>query len=80
MVKNLPSNVRDAGSIPGWGTKIPYAAGQLSLHTVQARPELEGSPCATGKDPACFNEILCTATKIQYSQSKHTTGPPKYMK
>ena len=34
MVKNPPSNARDAGSIPGWGTKIPHAVGQLS-------------PCAT---------------------------------
>ena len=30
VVKNLPSSARDAGSIPGWGTKIPHAAGQLS--------------------------------------------------
>ena len=30
MVKNLPSNAGDAGSIPGQGTKIPHAAGQLS--------------------------------------------------
>ena len=28
--KNLPSNAGDAGSIPGRGTKIPHAAGQLS--------------------------------------------------
>ena len=33
MVKNPPSNAGDAGSIPGWGTKIPHDAGQLSLHT-----------------------------------------------
>ena len=32
MVKNLPSNARDMGSIPVWGTKIPHAAGQLSFH------------------------------------------------
>ena len=30
VVTNLPSNVRDAGSIPGWGTKIPRATGQQS--------------------------------------------------
>ena len=33
VVKNLPSNAGDAGSIPGWGTKIPHAAGQASLRT-----------------------------------------------
>ena len=26
VVNNLPSNAGDAGSIPGWGTKIPQAA------------------------------------------------------
>ena len=31
VVKNLPSNEGDVGSSPGWGTKIPHAAGQLSL-------------------------------------------------
>ena len=30
MVKNLPYNAGDTGSIPGRGTKIPHAAGQLS--------------------------------------------------
>ena len=30
MVKNLPSNAGDMCSIPGWGTKIPHAVGQLS--------------------------------------------------
>ena len=30
MVKNRPSNSGDAGSIPGRGTKIPHAVGQLS--------------------------------------------------
>ena len=31
VVKNLPCNAGDVGSIPGQGTKIPHAAGQLSL-------------------------------------------------
>ena len=31
MVKNLPSNAGDEGSIPGRGSKIPRAAGKLSL-------------------------------------------------
>ena len=29
MVKNLPCSVGDAGSIPGWGTKIPRTSRQL---------------------------------------------------
>ena len=31
VVKNLPYNAGDVGSIPGWGTKIPHAVEQLSL-------------------------------------------------
>ena len=30
VVKNQPSHAEDAGSIPGRGTKIPRAVGQLS--------------------------------------------------
>ena len=32
VVKNPPCNAGDAGLIPGQGTKISHAAGQLSLH------------------------------------------------
>ena len=32
VVKNLPCNAGDTGSIPGQGTKIPHALGKLSLH------------------------------------------------
>ena len=30
VVKNLPCHAGDTGSIPGQGTKIPYAMGQLT--------------------------------------------------
>ena len=89
VVKNLPSNAGDAGSIPGQGTKIPHAAGQLSprakatelacsqLESPSATnyrahvlwsphatsreektrtPQLERSPHAAMKDPACPNK------------------------
>ena len=71
MVKNPPSNAEDAGSIPGQGTKIPYAAGQLSPCTATAEsvrsgarvPQLERSqrasmksPRAATKDPTGHNE------------------------
>ena len=29
MVKNLPANAGDTGSIPGLGIQIPHAMGQL---------------------------------------------------
>ena len=32
VVKNPPSNSGDVGTIPGQGTKIPHAVGQLSLY------------------------------------------------
>ena len=30
MVKNPPSNAGDTVPIPGWGSKIPHAVGQLN--------------------------------------------------
>ena len=36
MVKNPPYHARDAGWIPGQGTKIPHAAGQLSPRATTA--------------------------------------------
>ena len=38
VVKNPSCNAGDAGSIPGWGTKIPYATGQLSPHATTTEP------------------------------------------
>ena len=45
-VKNPPSNAGDAGSIPGRGTKIPHATGQLS-------------PRATTTELTRLNERAC---------------------
>ena len=71
LVKNLPSNVGDVHSIPGRGTKIPRAVGQLSpcttttepAHSGAHAPQLERSLCTATKspvpatkDPACRNE------------------------
>ena len=51
MVKDLPSKAGDSGLIPGWGTKIPHAAGKLSLcattrkgYVLQQRPRTHTSP------------------------------------
>ena len=38
VVKNLPSNTRDMGLIPGQGTKIPHASGQLSPRATTTEP------------------------------------------
>ena len=40
--KNPPSNAGDTGSIPGRGTKIPHATGQLG-------------PLAATREPKCHN-------------------------
>ena len=42
VVKSPPANPGDMGSIPGPGTKIPHAMGQLS-------------PSATTTEPTCYN-------------------------
>ena len=42
VVKNPPSNAGDAGLIPGRGTKVPRATGQLS-------------PRAATTEPTCHN-------------------------
>ena len=38
VFKNLPSNAGDVGSIPGQGTKIPHATGQLNPSTTTTEP------------------------------------------
>ena len=59
VVKNPPSNAGDVGSIPGQGTKIPHASGQLSPRATTREPvrpgarmpQLERSSCAATKSP-----------------------------
>ena len=33
VVKNLPANAEDMGSVPAWSRKIPHASEQLSPYT-----------------------------------------------
>ena len=48
VVENPPSNAGDVDSIPGRGTKIPHAAGQLSPHALEPK-------CCNWK-PKCHSE------------------------
>ena len=58
MVKNLPCNAEDTGSIPDQGTKIPYALEKLSLST-------------TTRESVGHNLKIPRATaKAQHSQNK----------
>ena len=50
VVTNLPDNAGDMGSIPAWGTRIPYALGQLS-------------PGATTREACVLQQRLSVAKK-----------------
>ena len=52
VVKNLPCNAGDVSSIPGRGTRVPHAVGQLSpLATSEpAKAQIE-SPLTSKKIP-----------------------------
>ena len=54
VVKNPPSNARDAGSIPGQGTKTPHAAGLALLYSPRAT--IRDKPTHHKEEPACHNE------------------------
>ena len=57
VVKNLPCNTGDTGSILGQETEIPQASEQISprITTTEARvPQLQ-SLCTAMKDPECRN-------------------------
>ena len=61
MVKNSPCNAGDMGSLPGWGTKIPQAAEQLSLQTTPSEP-LEPR-CHTGEASCCNDQSRCDTSR-----------------
>ena len=71
VVKNPTLSMRDAGSIPGQGTKIPHAMEETSLS-------------ATTTEPACLNteqlENLCTSTKDPACRNEDPMQPNKYYK
>ena len=56
VVKNPPSNSGDMDSIPGQGTKIPHARGQLS-------------PCATTTELTCLNKRSCVPQTTEPTHS-----------
>ena len=65
VVKSLPANAGDMGSIPGPGTKIPHAVGQLSPHaTTREKPSccnyiahmLWNSHATSEEKPTCRNK------------------------
>ena len=56
MVKNLPCNAGYAASIPGWGTKMPFATEELSPSAMVTEAHELWSPHATTRGaPAIGN-------------------------
>ena len=72
VVKNSPSNGGDTGLIPGQGTKISHAAGQVSLCASTTELICSGAhkPACVNEDPACHNYNL-TQPKTNKQVSKH---------
>ena len=62
MAKNPPSNTGDAGLIPGWGIKIPHAAGQVSPHATTTDPVCHKLQSPHVLEPECHNQREKTLT------------------
>ena len=70
-VKNTPSNAGYLDSIPGQGTKIPHATGQLSPSASTREPMLQRRPSTVKKElknKTCFATFSCV-TLASYSTS-----------
>ena len=80
MVKNPPSKAEDPGSIPGLGTKIPRAMGQLNTHITSREPstaitetmcsnahslQQEGPLCSNWRKPECLKKDQHRQNKIK---------------
>ena len=63
MVKNLPSNTADTGSIPGRGTKITHAVGQRSLRAATTKSTCSGARVQQGKIPKATIKTRCSQIK-----------------
>ena len=67
VVKSLPSNAEVTGSIPGRGTKIPHAMGQLSNATPgPAHSRAQVSLRATTREPSRHNKDPAQSKKTQH--------------
>ena len=75
MVNNLLANARDTASIPGLGTKIPHATGQLSLPatTLSLSP---GSTCSTTREATTVRSPRTPTRKKESPGSSKDPGQP----
>jgi len=58
VVKSLPANAGDMGSIPGPGTKIPHAVEQLRPDATTTEPGATAAKACTSQEKS-----LCSATR-----------------
>ena len=74
MVKNPSCNAGDARSIPGWGTKIQHAMGQLSQHAAPTEPTGSGAHVLQLESlHTTTNEPMCSgACTPQLESNPHT--------
>ena len=73
VVKNLPSNAGDPSSIPGRGTKIPHATGQLSPHatTIELTRLNERARMSQTTEPTCSGACV---PQLEKEKLHATTG------
>ena len=64
VIKNLLSNVGDVSLIPGPGTKIPQAAGQLSPHIAIAEPVHHNYEAHTRNKRPCMLQLRPDTGKV----------------
>ena len=68
VVENPSCNAVDATWIPGWGTKIPHAEGQLSPHTTTIEPECANTePTRSAAHAPQLERSQRTATKSPHA-------------
>ena len=70
MLKNPLSNAGDMGSILDQGTKIPYAAGQLSPWTTTRE-----KPMCSSEEPTCVMEIPACPQRVFHVPQIHLSQP-----
>ena len=70
MVKNPPSNAGDTGSIPGRGTKIPHATGQLSPLTATIEFACLNERETPSRPRTVMKKIPLAKTKIPRAATK----------
>ena len=73
VIKNLLSNVGDVSSIPGRGTKVPHAAGQLSPHITTAEPVHHNCEARTCNKRSCTPQLRPDTAQIIIFKRSETT-------